>query len=112
MTMSGKGFKTYFGQKNEPGPAMSEDDIPEDQRSNGFSNLVKCVKSRSHEDLDNDILKGHMSATLGHLGVIAYRTGRRLTFNPATETFVNDKDADKFLKRETYRKPYVIPDVV
>ncbi len=112
MTITTSGFKTYFGPKNEPGPAMSENDIPEDQRSNGFANLVQCVRSRRHEDLDNDILKGHMSAALGHLGIISYRTGRSLTFNPATEKFVNDKEADSFLKRNTYRKPYIIPDVV
>jgi hypothetical protein len=91
---------------------MSDKEISLDQLDNGFGNLIKCVRSRSHEDLDNDILKGHMSAALGHLALISYRTGRKLTFNPTTETFVNDKEADKYLKRETYRKPYVIPDVV
>ena len=112
MTITTKGFKTYFGQKNEPGPSMSETDIPDDQRSDGFSNLIKCVRSRKHEDLDNDILKGHMSAALGHLGIISYRTGRSLKFNPVTEKFVNDKEADAFLQRQIYRKPYEIPYVV
>jgi predicted dehydrogenase len=111
MTFSESGFKTYFGDKNEPGPSMSEDDIPEEQRSNGWKNLIECVRSRRREDLDNDILNGHMSAALGHLGVISYRTGRKLTFNPTTEKFVDDKEADKFLRRE-FRKPYVVPDVV
>ena len=53
-----------------------------------------------------------MSAALGHLGLISYRTGRSLIFNPAAEKFVNDKEADNYLRRKTYRKPYVIPDVV
>jgi hypothetical protein len=52
-----------------------------------------------------------MSAALGHLGVASYRTGRKLLFNPDTEKFVNDPDADKLLTRN-YRKPYVIPDKV
>jgi hypothetical protein len=69
------------------------------------------VRSRRLEDLDNYILEGHMSAALGHLGIISYRTGRKLTFNPATEKFVDDKEADKYLTRE-YRKPYVLPDQV
>ena len=112
MNINTNGFKTYFGQKNEPGPAMSDKELSLDQLDNGFSNLIKCVRSRKQEDLDNDILKGHMSAALGHLALIAYRTGRRLTFDPATETFVNDKEADSYLRRETYRKPYVIPDKV
>lgn len=112
MTITTNGFKTYFGKKYEPGPAMSDKELTLDQLDNGFANLIKCVRSRSHEDLDNDILKGHMSAALGHLALISYRTGRRLTFNPETETFVNDKEADSYLKRETYRKPYDIPDKV
>ena len=74
-------------------------------------NLIECVRSRRLEDLDNDILKGHMSAALGHLGVISYRTGRKLTFNPDTEKFVNDKEADSYLTRN-YRSPYLMPENV
>jgi len=111
MTFNGNGYKTYFGTKNEPGPAKSENDIPPEERSDGWKNLIDCVRSRKREDLDNDILEGHMSAALGHLGVISYRTGRKLVFNPETEKFVKDPEADKLLTR-TYRKPYVMPDKV
>ena len=111
MALSGDGYKTYFGPKNEPGPAKSEDDIPAEQRSNGWKNFIDCVRSRKREDLDNEILEGHMSASLGHLGVISYRTGRKLLFNPEKEKFVNDPEADKFLTR-IYRKPYVMPENV
>lgn len=90
---------------------MSESDFPAEERSDGWKNLIECVRSRRLEDLDNDILKGHMSAALGHLGVISYRTGRKLNFDPSTEKFVNDKKADSFLRRE-FRKPYVVPDIV
>lgn len=111
MTFNGNGYKTYFGTKNEPGPAKSENDIPPEERSDGWKNLIDCVRSRKREDLDNDILEGHMSAALGHLGVISYRTGRKLVFNPETEKFAKDPEADKLLTR-TYRKPYVMPDKV
>ena len=111
MTFNGNGYKTYFGTKNEPGPAKSENDIPPEERSDGWKNLIDCVRSRKREDLDNDILEGHMSAALGHLGVISYRTGRKLVFNPETEKFVKDPEADKLLTR-TYRKPYVMPDKI
>jgi len=111
MALSGDGYKTYFGPKNEPGPAKSEDDIPAEQRSNGWKNFIDCVRSRKREDLDNEILEGHMSASLGHLGVISYRTGKKLLFNPEKEKFVNDPEADKFLTR-IYRKPYVMPENV
>ncbi len=52
-----------------------------------------------------------MSAALGHLGVISYRTGRKLIFNPEDEKFVNDPEADKLLTR-SYRAPYVMPENV
>jgi predicted dehydrogenase len=35
--------------------------------------------------------------------------GRTLTFDPKTEKFVNDAQADKLLTRE-YRKPFVVPE--
>lgn len=111
MTFSTDGYKTYFGNKNEPGPAKSDNDFPAEELHDGWKNLIDCVRSRSREDLDNDILEGHMSAALGHLGVISYRTGRKLTFNSENEKFVNDPEADKFLSR-SYRAPYVMPDNV
>jgi hypothetical protein len=111
MTFSPEGWKTYFGQKNESGPAMSDSDFPESEQSDGWKNLIECVRSRRREDLDNDILEGHMSAALGHLGVISFRTGRRLTFNPETEKFVHDREADKLLTRH-YREPFVVPENV
>jgi predicted dehydrogenase len=111
MTFSPDGYKTYFGKKSEPGPAKSDKDFPAGELHNGWKNLIDCVRSRRREDLDNDILEGHLSAALGHLGVISYRTGRKLTFDPATEKFVNDREADKLLTRK-YREPFVIPNPI
>jgi predicted dehydrogenase len=72
-------------------------------------NFINCIRSR---ELPNaDIEKGHRSACLVHLGNIAYRIGRRLTFDAAKEAFVGDLPANRLLKR-TYRKPYVIPERV
>jgi len=111
MTFSSNGYKTYFGPKNEPGPSKSDSDFSKEELSNGWKNFIDCVRSRKREDLDNDILEGHLSAAIGHLGVISYRTGRKLTFDPVKEKFVNDPEADKYLTRE-YRKPYVMPEKV
>jgi predicted dehydrogenase len=112
MAISGSGFRTYFGSKEEPGPAKSDDDLPEEERSNGWKNLVECVRSGKKEDLDNPMIEGHMSASLCHLGNIAYRVGQKqLEFNPETESFVNNPEADTYLSRD-YRKPYVMPEEV
>ena len=46
-----------------------------------------------------------------NLSTISYRLGRKLVFDPKTETFPCDADANKMLVR-TYREPYVLPDKV
>lgn len=100
-----------FPKRNyEPGPA-----IPgltgEDDDKKHFTNFVDCVRSRSWQDLHGDILDGHMSTTLCHMANISYRTGRKLTFNPHSERFVDDDDANSYLTRD-YRHPYVVPKEV
>ena len=76
-----------------------------------FQNFVNCVRSRKREDLYCEVLEGHMSTALCHLANIAFRTGRKLTFDPATETFPGDAEANSLLGRK-YREPYVLPDQV
>lgn len=111
MALSGGSFKTYFGKNNEPGPFMSDKDLPEEEQTNGWKNFVECVRSRKVQDLDCDIAEGHLSASLGHLGNISYRTGRKLSFDPKTEKFINDKEADSYLTRD-YRAPYIMPEKI
>jgi hypothetical protein len=89
-----------------PGPP-----IEDQQTVSHFENFIACLRSRKVEDLYCDILEGHMSATLCHLGNISYRTGRKLVFEPATEKIVGDAEASQYLTR-TYRAPYVVPDKV
>lgn len=56
-----------------------------------------------------DVEEGHKSTRLCHLGNIAYRLGRTLHFDAATET-TGDKEADRLLGRE-YRAPFALPEV-
>jgi len=118
MHFAGGQFKTFFGRKNEPGKSMSRKDLASDPMDLAgpvgdphFSNFIDCVRSRKMEDLKSDILEGHMSTALCHLGNISYRTGRKLSFNPYSEKFINDDDANSYLKR-VYRHPYAVPDEV
>jgi len=76
-----------------------------------FENFINCVRSRKTEDLYCDILEGHLSTSLCHLANISYRVGRKLVFDPATERFQNDEEANRFLSRK-YREPYVLPEKV
>ena len=111
-------FKTYFGRKNEPGPSISSKELASDPMNRAgtggqphFTNFIDCMRSRRWQDLNADILEGHLSTVICHLGNISYRTGKKLTFNPYSERFVNDDDANTYLKRK-YRHPYVVPDEV
>ncbi|MCX5769597.1 MAG: hypothetical protein NTZ09_04910 [Candidatus Hydrogenedentes bacterium] len=41
---------------------------------------------------------------------MAYRLGREVRFDPKTETFGTDEEANKLLKRE-YRKGFEVPQL-
>jgi predicted dehydrogenase len=92
----------------KPGPSIPDLDEPEVSH---FQNFIDCVRSRRREDLHCEILDGHMSTALCHLANIAFRTGRKLTFDPATETFPGDAEANALLGRK-YREPFVLPEQV
>ncbi len=76
-----------------------------------FENFIHCVRSRKREELYCEVEEGHLSSTLCHLANISYRLGRRLVFDPVTETFPGDAEANRLLTRE-YRAPYVLPEKV
>ena len=91
-----------------PGPPVESG---REHTVSNFRNFIDCVRSRKEEDLYCNVLEGHMSATLCRLANISYRTGRKLVFNPDTERFVGDEDANRYLTRQ-YRRGYVVPDKV
>ena len=47
-----------------------------------FKNFIDRVRSRKAEHLNADILEGHYSSGLCHLGNISYRMGRPAPFGP------------------------------
>lgn len=110
MMIDREGYRVFFKEekgKSDKGPEFHQSwqDPPAH-----YQNFIDCVKSRKAENLLADIEEGHYSALLCHLGNISYRTGRRLTFDPKTETFPNDPAANQFLSRE-YRKGYELPKI-
>ena len=58
-----------------------------------FTNFVKGVRSRKITDLNADILEGHLSSALCHLGNISYRLGTEATFDKDVTAFTDCKDA-------------------
>ena len=66
-------------------------------------NWLECI--RTGETPNADMVKGHRSASACHIGNIARWCGRKLQWDPVKETFVNDDEANTYLKREQ-RKGY------
>jgi predicted dehydrogenase len=97
-------YETYLGQKKEPGPSGKAG-------GDHYLNFVEAVRSRDESKLNGPVETAHLSSALAHLGNIAYQTGRVLTFDPVTETFPGDTEANAMLSRK-YRAPFVVPDKV
>lgn len=98
------GWRVFF-KGNEPGPTgKGASRGPEH-----FKNFTDCMRSRAKPNAE--ILDGHLSSRLSHLGNIATRVGRRLEFDAATETFPKDEEANALLSR-SYRKPFTVPEEV
>ncbi len=56
-------------------------------------NFLDCVKTR--KDPYFSVEKGHQVSTICHLGNIALKLGRPLTWDPEKETFPGDEEANK-----------------
>jgi len=73
---------------------------------NHYQNFLDCVRSRALTIAPAEV--AHRSASVGHLGVLAIQTGRKIKWDPATETLIGDSAAERLLSR-AYRKPYQVP---
>jgi len=84
------------GSRGKPGP---------DGQQLHVRNFLDCVKSRNKPNADIEI--GHLSTRLCHLGNIAFRTGKKLTFDAARESF-HDNEVNTLLTRE-YSTRFAMP---
>ena len=98
------------GQITASDPALLTTPLPEGsiqlQRSKDhMANFIESVRSR--QDPICDVETGHRSATMCHLGAISLRTGKKLTWDAATEKFTGTHaaEANTYLAREM-RAPY------
>jgi hypothetical protein len=95
------GGKFYPKGKSDPVPLSSIVKLETAPRpGNGhFGNFIAAVRSRKVEDLNADILEGHVSAALCHLANISYRLGQEVPFSKSTGAFGDDKAAHETLAR-------------
>lgn len=102
MVFSRRGwFQVYLGRKEEKGPAMKGDG----GHPKHFADFIDSVKTRKPTIAPAEV--AHKTCALVHLGAIAYRVGRVLHFDPATETFPKDAEASRLLTKQ-YRPPFAI----
>jgi predicted dehydrogenase len=62
-----------------------------------FANFLKAVRSRKPSDLNGEVLEGHLSSALCHLGNISFRLGKEVTGHEAAERLASDAE-----EHETY----------
>lgn len=104
MMIGGKagGWK-IFGRKNKLIEELNTTGVDLAAHHEDF---FSCIRhgGRPHADIELH----HHSSALCHLGNIAARTGRSLSFDPAKEQILGDADAARLLRRE-YRDHWATP---
>ncbi len=73
-------------------------------------NFLRCV--RAGETPNADILTGHLSATLCHLGNLAVRVGRVLHYDGKRELVASETDGDQLVRREYRPGHWAVPEGV
>lgn len=103
------GWVQYTGNKiqassdeilNSP---IGENELRLPVSDNHYRNWLDCVKTR--EEPIEPVEVGHSTANICHCGNIAMRLKRRVQWNPESETFVGDDEANQMLRRP-YREPW------
>jgi predicted dehydrogenase len=94
---------TLGGEKQDAAKVGSGGDVKLIASKDHHQNFLDCVKNRKLPICDVEI--GHRSATVCHLGNIAIRSGKKITWDAAKETIIGDAEAAKMLTKE-YRQPW------
>jgi hypothetical protein len=70
--------------------------------------FLSCMETRKRPASDLETI-GQPTSLLCHLGNAAWRAGRTLRFDATNNRLVGDQDAERYLRREEYRKPWLLP---
>jgi predicted dehydrogenase len=75
-----------------------------------IDNFIAAVRSRRMQDLHADILEGHLSSALCHLGNISYRLGQPTPFNGRTSAFGDNREAaETFARMQEHLRDNRVP---
>jgi predicted dehydrogenase len=95
-TVAGNQFIPKNGGKPEP---VAKVEYKRGPGSGHFGNFFAAIRSRKVEDLNADILEGHLSSALIHLANASYRLGEQVPFNPRTRALAGNTAAEEALAR-------------
>ncbi len=70
--------------------------------------FLSCMQTRKRPAADLETI-GQPTSLLCHLGNAAWRAGRTLRFDSTNYRLLGDQDAARYLTREEYRKPWLLP---
>ncbi len=105
LLITDKGWKIEDLDQKAPPLAKSEGPATDGMKPH-VQNFLDCIRGGGKPNADVEI--GHLSTRLCHLGNIAQRTGKRLAFDAATETFPGVAEANALLARE-YSSRFSMP---
>jgi predicted dehydrogenase len=100
MFVSKRGKFEVRGERNVPIDRKLSD-VPKGSVVNNHQNFLDALRGMGKANTNAEI--AHRTAAAAHLGNIAIRVGRSLSFDPASETIVGDAEATKLLSRK-YRE--------
>jgi predicted dehydrogenase len=64
-----------------------------------WKNFTSAVRSRKRQDLNGEVLEGHLSSALCHLANISYRLGDLMSGSEAAERLASDKETSETFER-------------
>jgi len=90
-----KGFECEIEGKPAPNIMSLISELPDPKPQN--TDFIKCVKNREKFALNE--MNGHHSCTIVNMATTALRLNRDLAFDPVTQTFVNDEEANRYINQ-------------
>lgn len=108
----GRGGTTWFGDKGsifvtrgeieaDPPTILKQIIEPGEIRltksTDHYANFIESIRTR--QPAITPIETAHRSASVGHICLVAGKLGRKVRWNPDSEEFVNDPDANRLLGR-------------
>ena len=99
--------RKFFNSKprNLVNQKIKQNEVHLYKSENHYKDWIQSIHSRKLPICD--VETGHRTATICHLGNIAYQLKRPLQWDPVKEKFINDKEANS-LRTKKMRKPYKV----